>query len=321
MADRPVVRPRARGAGIWLAIGVGLLCLLTAGGSMTTTDAVVAYDVTRNIVEHRTVATSGDLLGKEAYRGRDGRYYSPFGIAQSIWNIPFYLAGRAMSSRVALSKGRADTIAKATVALATVPAVALLAWVCFSILLRLGADPTRALVTGILLVVATPLWPYSGFGFNQPLAALFLWASVLGALDADGDRPGPLWGSGLAAGLAVLTRHELVFASAIVAAFIAWRARAGVWALRHYLAGLVPMAVAWGLLNWWRFGNPLESGYFRDDTPQYGSSLIEGTWGLLASPYSSLFLYLSDRGARQSPAYGRSTGGIPPSPGCSSRSR
>ena len=286
MARRPT-----GGAGAWLAIGVGFLCLLTAGGSMTTTDAVVAYDVTRNIVEHRTVATSGDLLGKEAYRGRDGRYYSPFGIAQSVWNIPFYVAGRAMSSRVGLAAGRADTIPKAAVALATVPAVACLAWVGFAILLRLGADPRRALVASLLLVVATPLWPYSGFGFNQPLTALFLWASVLGALGADGDRLPPLWGAGIASGLAVLTRHELLAAAAIVVVFVAWRARRRAWAVGHYLAGLTPLILAWGFLNWWRFGNPLESGYFRDDTPRYGSSIVEGTWGLLASPYASLFLY------------------------------
>ena len=77
-----------RAIGAWLALGLGLLCLLTAGGSMTTTDAVVAYEVTRSIVERGAVDTGGDLIGNDAYRGPDGRYFSPFGIAQSVWNVP-----------------------------------------------------------------------------------------------------------------------------------------------------------------------------------------------------------------------------------------
>ncbi len=76
-----------------LALRVFLVALLvyvsTAGGSLATTDAVVAFDVTRNICEHGTLAMSGNLLGMDAHRGVDGRFYSPFGIAQSIYNIPF----------------------------------------------------------------------------------------------------------------------------------------------------------------------------------------------------------------------------------------
>lgn len=92
-----------RRTGLWLTAGVGLACLLTAGGSMTTTDAVIAFEVTRSIVEEHSVATGGTAPTYDAYRGVDGRYYSPFGIAQSIWNIPFYLAGRAAAERIGVA--------------------------------------------------------------------------------------------------------------------------------------------------------------------------------------------------------------------------
>src|SRR5690606_12966613 len=45
--------------------------LSTAGGSLTTTDAVVTFDLTQSIVERGTVALSGNLLGMESQRGRD----------------------------------------------------------------------------------------------------------------------------------------------------------------------------------------------------------------------------------------------------------
>ena len=168
-----------RTPGVWLAIGVGLVCLVTAGGSMTTTDAVIAFDVTQGLLERGSVALSDESPRYEPFRGVDGRYYSPFGIAQSVWNIPFYLGGRAAAAAIGGPIGSRDAIPKAAVALGTVPAVALLAWVCLAVLLRLGAEPQRALCTTLLLVFGTSLWPYSGFGFNQPLTALFLWGAVL----------------------------------------------------------------------------------------------------------------------------------------------
>jgi hypothetical protein len=270
-------------------VSVTSLCLLTAGGSMTSRDPVVAYDVTRNLIEHGSITVSDSLMEIDAYRGRGGHYYSPFGIAQSIWNVPFYLAGRTLTQRFAF--GNAETLPKALVALGTAPAVGLLAWACFELLIALQVSRIRALHTAALTVVATPLWPYSSFGFNQPLTGLFLWTAVLFAV-VDPDRTRTLALSALSAGAAILTRHEMILPAAVLGAAVALRARAN-WrrALVAYAAGLaLPLAI-WCGLNWWRFGHPLESGYLRDPTPGYGSSLLEGTLGFLFSPYASLFLY------------------------------
>ena len=285
------MEPRAT-TGVWLTIGVALVCLLTAGGSMTTTDAVITYDVTRNLVEHGSVAMSGEVAGYEAYRGLDGRYYSPFGIAQSIWNIPFYAAGRTAARQIGGRVAETQTIPKAAVALATVPAVALLAWVCFQLLLTLHVPPRRALLAVLLLVFGTPIWPYSGFGFNQPLTALFLWTSALAAVSATATTPSRFVVAGACAGLAVLARHEMVLAAVVIGCFVVLRPNANrIRSGLRYGAGFIPMFGVWSLLNWWRFGHPLESGYFRDDTPGFGSSVFAGSTGLLFSPYSSLLLY------------------------------
>jgi hypothetical protein len=75
----------------------------TSGGSTATTDAVVAYDVTKGLVERHSLALSGNLLGTESMRGPDGRYYSPFGIVPSLYNVPFYVAGRWLQSAVGVS--------------------------------------------------------------------------------------------------------------------------------------------------------------------------------------------------------------------------
>lgn len=284
---------RAR-IGLWLALGTALVCLFTAGGSMTSMDGVVAFSVTQNLIEEGSIATSGGVIELEPYRGRDGRFYSPFGIAQSIWNIPFYLAGRLAAAAMPLRIGRSDTVPKAVVALGTVPTVALLAWIAFALLVRLDVPSPRAAAIALLLVFATPLWPHSGFGFNQPHAGMFLWLAVLGLVSAASTETNPraLVGAGLAAGGALLTRHEMILPAAVMALWLLARPGSRRWGrLALFVGGLAPAVIAWGALNWWRFGHPLESGYLRDSTPGYGSSIVAGTAGLLFSPYASLFLY------------------------------
>jgi hypothetical protein len=276
-----------RAAGAWIAIGVAALCLLTAGGSMTTTDAVVAFDLTQSLVDRHSIATSRDLIGNQAYRGADGRYYSPFGIAQSVWNIPFYLAGRVVASRVARPQ-TAASIPKAVVTLGTIPAVALLAWALYSLVVALGGLPTAAARVAILSVFATPLWPYSGFGFNQPLAALLLWTAILCAVLARRGGVLPAVACGVSIGAAALTRHEMFLAAPLLMAYLARdRAARVLW----FAAGFAPLAAAWGAYNWVRFGSIVESGYLRDPVVGLGGSIWSGASGLLFSSYASLFLY------------------------------
>jgi hypothetical protein len=140
------------------------------------------------------------------------------------------------------------------------------------------------------LVFATPLWPYSGFGFNQPLAALLLWTSVLLVVRSAEKGPAMAAAGGLALGAAVLTRQEMFLAAPLLMAYLA-SMRQG---LRHaaaFAAGLAPPAVAWGCYNWIRFGSPLQSGYLRDQAVGWGGSPLAGASGLLFSSYASLFLY------------------------------
>jgi hypothetical protein len=276
-------------AGLWIAIGVAALCLLTAGGSMTSTDGVAAFDLTQSLVERHSIAASRDIVGKEAYRGLDGRYYSPFGIAQSIWNVPFYLAGRAAARHL---QGRtAAAIPKAIVALGTVPAVALLAWASFELLIVLGAAPLRAVDAAIVAVFATPLWPYSGFGFDQPLAGLFLWAAVLCTARAKSGRVAAAIAAGILAGFAGLTRQEMFAAALLLFVFLLAAGRRRAATLAAFVLGWLPLVSAWGYYNSVRFGSFWDSGYLRDATPEYASSIASGAAGLLFSGYSSLFLY------------------------------
>ena len=267
--------------------------LFTAGGSLTTTDAVATFEVTRSMVEEGSVAMSGNLLGREEERGVDGRYYAPFGIGQSLYNIPFYLAGAAVTS-AGLRVGKPDSVSKAAVALGATLLVAAIVWQFFYFALAVTGHAVAAALASVTLGLGSVLWPYSGFGFNQPLACFALLAAAYHALlGTRGRGQRHIVYAGFWMGLGFLTRHELMLVVLPLAGWICFEGRAPVRERWRRLWALTP-GLAVGLLTWAgynlaRFGHPLNAG--QDAGPGYGSPILDGLAGLLASPAASLFLY------------------------------
>jgi len=270
--------------------------LATAGGSLTTTDAVATFDVTRSIVERHSVAMSSNLLGREAERGRDGRYYSPFGLGQSIYNVPFYLAAKFALRAPGMHLGKPDTLPKAFVALGQTLISSAIVFEIFRLSLLVTGDVAASALAAVTLAFGSVLWPYSKFGFNQPLACLTLLSAVRCAFV--GVRAPSLerlvW-SGCWLASSLMTRHEMAIASVPIGAWI-WldgehTVRERIRRIGAFSPGLVVGIGAWLFYNAIRFGNPLETGYLQDATPGFGSSIATGLAALVASPSASLFLY------------------------------
>jgi len=290
---RHVATPPVRSLAVHAFVAALLLYVATSGGSLGSSDAVVTFEVTRSLVERTSVALPENLLGHEANRGVDGRYYSQFGIGQSIYNVPFYLAGRAMQDLSGMQMGKPDSLTKAAVALGstvaaagTVATVFLLAW-----LITGRARPS--LVAAFACGAASLLWPYARLGFNAPLTAWILTAA--GACLYAGierDRPHLLAIAGGLVGAGCLTRHEFVL---VAIPFVVWmvlarretrveQRRLVARRLLVFLPGVSVGLALWMTYNMARFGDAWIVGY----APRYG---LGGHYGLLLSPAESVFLY------------------------------
>ncbi len=280
----------------WLFVLALAVYGFTAGGSLTTSDAVQAFDVTRNIVERGTVEMSADLSDAEALRGPDGRVYSPFGLVQSLYNIPFYLAGRAAAALTGGRLGKPDTIPKAAVALGQTFVTAAIVWQIFRFATSVTGAIGPSLLAALTFAFGSLLWPYARFGFNQPLAALtlllcvrFAWLGVR-RNDARHVTTASVWWS-----IGLMTRHELGLALLPIAGWLWFSAAASSRERVRRLAAFAPGAAAgiaaWLGYNFVRFGNPFDSGHLRDPVPGFGSSAIDGVLGLLFSPSTSIVLY------------------------------
>jgi hypothetical protein len=265
----------------------------TTGGSFATD--LASYEVTRSLVESRSVAMSYDVLATDAERGRDGRYYAPVGIGHPLFGVPFYAAAKIATS-AGLRVGKPESLTKAAVVFGSTVAAALCVYFGWLLAWRVSSDGPAASVAALALALATPLWVYAKFGFNAPLAAMCLTASAYGlwmGTRASSSRA-LVWG-GVALGYAVLTRHEMFLGAIPAAIWIALESRADRRLLvRRLLLFGVPVAAGVGLwmtYNYIRFGHPLDTGLLRDPNVQLSTPILQGLYGLLLSPGRSLFLY------------------------------
>jgi hypothetical protein len=287
--------PRARKAARLIAAAALCLYLATAGGGLTSVDAVMTYEVTKNLVSHGT--TAFDLPGPNHHLGIDGRYYTHFGIGQSIFNIPLYLAGLMVHRFGGLHIGRSDSLEKAAVSLGSTVCAAGIVWVVYLFAWRLSGNAAGARRTALALALGTLIWPYSKFGFNVALTGLCLTAGIycvwvgvrLGRLEM-------LAKSGAWLGGALLTRHEMAIAAVLVVAWVLFESRHARAQIPKRLvwlsAPLVAALAVWLWYNLARFGSPLDPGNLDDPVVGFDAPILVGVRGFLFSPGRSLFIYV-----------------------------
>jgi len=205
------------------------------------------------------------------------------------------MLGRAAEKWTGVAVGKSDALRKAGFVVGSAVAAALTVWIAFLFAWRLSSSATAAAKTALALGFGTLLWPYAKFGFSAPLATLSVLVGTYGTwVGTRSDRPLMLALGGLGLGSALLIKHELGLLCLPVGLWIIadsaydWR----VIARRGLLVGLPVVAAILVTLyyNYARFGNPLDTGYLRDETVAIGS-VWTGLAGLLFSPGRSVFVY------------------------------
>jgi len=275
----------------WVFVGALACYLLTAGGSLSSTDSVVAFELTKSIVERGALDIPERMVGSGARLGIDGRYYSQFGLGQSLFNVPFYVAGRAAGQLIGPDRlGTADTVPKAVVALASAVAAAIAVVAIFALALELTGHLRAALFAAASVAVASPLWPYSKFGFATALTAAVLacagWCCCRAA-----STTSVRWSvcGGWLIAFGWLIRHEMALFLLPYAAFL-WSSLRPAGRRRQrtivgaFLAVGAIGGIVWATYNVVRFGDPLQSGF----TPAWSTT---GYLALIASPAGSVLLF------------------------------
>ncbi|PWT75486.1 MAG: hypothetical protein C5B60_05265 [Chloroflexi bacterium] len=293
------------------------LYILTYQGRTNSYDGQSMFATTRALVEHGTLAISKVSANAFGTLGRDGLYYSKYGIGQSLAEMPLYLVGKLLGIGV---RSKAAQVAESVAMLTNPLIMAASCAVFYGIIRRLGYQRGTAIRATIVLGIATSLWPYSKSDFSEPLLTLCLAVAVFCALQAScllaSKRAMASEGrcdlqrldlcTGGALGIGVLTKDAaaiyvpvFLLYSLVTLPDLSWRDPRSLalvprrlW-LRRLIALLAPIIAA-GILalliNILRFGSPLATGYAPGDRP-FSGPVLDGLWGLLMSPRAGILFY------------------------------
>ncbi|MGL4651819.1 MAG: phospholipid carrier-dependent glycosyltransferase, partial [Caldilineaceae bacterium] len=297
----PQVANRAWGMLITAAL---LFCiyLLSNSGRLHIVDEASLFAVTESLALRGQVDTNaiawtqwvnspGEVLG--AF-GPNGEVYSKKGPAPAFLAVPWFLALRAVAALdVQLGMLQGTMLWNGLVTALT----AVLLWLTA---IRLGYRERTGMALALLFGLATIAWPYARLFFGEPLSAFALLLCFSGILHwrKSGQWPWML-AAGAGAGLAVatVTAHAVLVGILGIYALVAlWQRRSDGWRSLLLAAGCfaLPLLLAGGLLlgyNAVRFGNPFDTGYHFDSGEGFTTPIWEGFWGLIFSPYRSVFLH------------------------------
>jgi len=271
---------------------------LTSAGKFHIVDEVSLFALTESVALRgeadtnaiawtQWVNSSGEVLG--AF-GRDDEVYSKKGPAPAIFAVPWYWLLRAFAlADFHFGILQATLLWNGFVTAAT----AALLWLTAT---RLGYTDRVGMQLGLLYGLCTIAWPYANHFFGEPLSAFSLLLAFYGLVTWQKCREvGWLWLAGAGAGIAVatVTAHlVLVIIFSLYALYI-WlhseRKRP-----HEAIAFITPILMAGLLLSAYndiRFDDLFKTGYHFTAGEGFTTPFLQGAWGLLFSPYRSLFLH------------------------------
>ena len=285
----------------FLFLFLNALYLLTSSGRVRTIDEVTADYQAESLIRRGNVAVpqavaAGNYYGK---LDREGSPQAPYGAAQAVLIVPWYLAGLAVRAFMpGVPAQSQDLVLDAVLVASSSTFAALASALVFLILAQRGIGIVPSLGTAALVGLATPLFAYSSWLFSEPLAAaLFLAATALLFADAAGITVGRAAAAGILLGVALWVRPVHVVS---VPVFVAAVAARGLRRAAIPAATLAIVAAAFGVAYLVRndilFGSFLDFGYpaaaeggRRLNT--FETPLLTGLVGFLFSPGKSLFLF------------------------------
>jgi len=297
-----MIRLRVYGILIVVAL-LTTIYVLSNSGRFHIVDEVSLYAVTESLALRGDVDTNavawtqwvnspGEVLG--AF-GPDGQVYSKKGPGPSFLAAPWYLLIHLVSHlNIQIGQLQATLLFNALVTAWT----AALLWLT---VVRLGYRERTAMVLSLCFGLATIAWPYAKQFFGEPISAASLLGCFYGLLAW--RQSGRWWwmavaGAGAGVAVATVNAHAALIAVLVTWIVVDWAVRRRPVAARTLMLGLLafagPLLVSGLLLmayNLARFGGPFDTGYHFDSGEGFTTPIWQGLWGLLFSPYRSVFLH------------------------------
>jgi len=259
----------------WIGISAFLLFAITGGGRIVGSDEVTMLELARSMLSGRIDVPAGATL-----EGLDGRHYTKNAPGLAMLALPLVGVAEIATRAAGLPPERRVLAVRFVASFFNAAVAALLLAVFYLVARGLAVRAGPALAATLLLGLTSPLWVYAKSFMAEPLQGLGLLLALWGAVRTSEDPRRP-WMAAAGFLLAVLVKPSM----APIAMMCLWplwiRLGRGPW----ITGGIVVLSVVPLLVyNFARFGNPFETGYGAQATPEaFSTPLWVGLYGLLLS--------------------------------------
>ena len=236
-------------------------------------------------------------------KGPDGRYYTKWGLGQSLVEVPFIWLHR-LTTGVHLP----TDIDGALLPDALYHSEWMFLVLCPSLISaigcvlvygsgrRLGYSERVSMVLSLVYGLCTMVWPYSKSLMSEGTLNVAILGGVYGALSYSADnRRGWLAVSGACLGFAAITKIISLVVVPLVMVYLLSSRDFRISLRNICLFFLPPLLLCLGIEGWHnavRYGTIWPCGYDKGwGALGFSTPLLVGLWGLLASPGKSFFLY------------------------------
>ncbi|NUM80004.1 hypothetical protein HUU42_04290 [bacterium] len=288
-----------------------IVCLLTAGGRVASSDENGFFLEVQSLVEQQTLAIPEGIINNGVY-GKDGRYYLGGGIGFSLVALPFYIIGKLAIAILPIPDAYHIFILKGAFSLTNQFLTALLAVMFFMYARSFNYSTRLAFFLTAALIFSTNIFPYAKSAMREPLLTLSLLGIFFFLRQFELNRKiSFLHAAGFCFALLIHTKLVFIvllpviaiyFSHTVNGPYLPWRSNwpknllSIMWNQtnsKFYFAMYLWLLVAFGgmaLYNFVQFGNIFSSGYTEKGQP-FTNPLWVGVYGLLFSSGKSFFLY------------------------------
>ena len=260
------------------------LYLLTMGGHPYSTDGMVIYKLTKSIIENQSISidVAGSIIGE------NGRFYSKYGIGQSLLAMPLFILGKLVAGFFPPAFEFPITVCVMFSYNSVVSA--LLCVFIYLLCIKMGYSEKISTITTLLTGLTTMIFPYARYFYTHPSTTLCFILTIyfLYNYKISGNINNVLI-AGIFQGLAVLIKPVSII---IIPAFIGY-----ILAIkknnREWIVFLSPVLLTICFVfcyNFFRFGNILEFGYGEHGFT-FSNFLLKGLFGLTLSTGRGIFVY------------------------------
>ncbi len=268
------------------------VCLLVSGARLSSSDENAIFLLTESIVTRGALDIPANIIGNGSMF--EGKFYIWAEIGEALLAIPFYIAGKLITSVLPLSENLRLLALKAIVSTMNAFFGAMLAVVLYRSLRKFSATVRTAMFLSLTLCFGTFMFPYLKTIMRDVQLALLLLGSVYCLYEfRQSLRIRWLVFAGICAAFGVLNKMVFALNIPFLAAYLILiagkenvsRLKSTFYFSLPFLGTLLIMAA----YNYLRFNNFLESGYHGGTS--FPTPLFVGVFGLLLSPGKGLFFF------------------------------